>query len=233
MPPPGYLQGLRELCDRYEVLLVADETITGFGRTGAWWGVDGWGVSPDIATFAKGVTSGMLPFSGLVASGAVAEVFMHGLRERLPHPGATSSGYPLGCAVAAEVIRTIRDEGLLERCVRMGERLAAGLEEIAAGSPHVAEVRGRGLLRGLELVHDRETLAPLAGGSTRLQQAAKERGLMIYSCPTPIGRTLVEAVMLAPPLVVTEADVDAILERLADAVATLGPAARATYYAGG
>ena len=103
----------------------------------------------------------------------------------------------------------------------MGDRLRAGLDRIAAGSPHVGQVRGRGLLQGLELVADRTTLEPLPGGSGRLTALARDRQLMIYSCPTPLGRRTVEAVMLAPPLVVDEADVDAILDRLADAVADL------------
>ncbi len=219
VPPDDYLPRLRALCDAYDVLLVADETITGFGRTGTWWGVDHWDVKPDIATFAKGVTSGMLPFSGLVASSRIADVMM-GSAAGFPW-GHTFSGYPLGCAVAAEAIRTIAEEGLLERARVLGERLARGLQEIADASPHVAEVRGRGLLQGLELVQDRASLAPLPGGSGALQRAARERGLMIYACPTPIGRTLVEAVMLAPPLVIEEEDVDRIVELLGDAVASL------------
>jgi 4-aminobutyrate aminotransferase-like enzyme len=103
----------------------------------------------------------------------------------------------------------------------MGARLRAGLDTIAAGSPHIGQVRGRGLLQGLELVVDRTSLEPLEGGSSGLTALARERRLMIYSCPTPLGRRTVEAVMLAPPLVATAADIDAILDRLADAVSDL------------
>jgi adenosylmethionine-8-amino-7-oxononanoate aminotransferase len=219
VPPDGYLEGVRALCDRYGVLMICDETITAFGRTGAWFAVDHWGVKPDVVTFAKGISSGMTPLSGMAVAGHVADVFARS-PDGFPW-GHTFSGNPLGCAVACEVIRTIREDGLVEHAQAMGARLRAGLDQIAAGSPHIGQVRGRGLLQGLELVIDRASLEPLAGGSSRLTALARERQLMIYSCPTPLGRRTVEAVMLAPPLVVDAADVDAILERLADAVADL------------
>lgn len=216
VPPDGYLEGARALCDRYEVLMICDETVTGFGRTGQWWGVDHWGVQPDIVSFAKGVTSGVTPFSGLVVSGKVADVFQ-AAPEGFPF-GHTFSGNPVGCAVAAETIRVIRDDDLLTRSRDLGDRLRAGLEQAAASSPHVGQVRGRGLLQGLELVTDRETLEPLPGASAALAAAARERGLMIYSCPTPLGNRVIEAVLLAPPLVIDETDVDLIVDRLADAL---------------
>lgn len=219
VPPAGYIDGLRELCSRYGVLMICDETITGFGRTGEWWASDHWEGKPDIVTFAKGVTSGITPFSGMAVAGEVADVFL-ARPEGFPF-GHTFSGNPLGCAIAAEVIRTIRDEGLIERGRALGERLRAGMDEIAASSPHVGQVRGKGLLQGMELVTDRDSLEPLEGASNRLAAFAKERGLMIYSCPTPLGRRTIEAVMLAPPLIVDEADIDEILERLADAMRKL------------
>jgi taurine--2-oxoglutarate transaminase len=199
--------------------MICDETITAFGRTGAWFGVDHWDVKPDIATFAKGISSGMTPMSGMAVSGPIADVFA-ATADGFPW-GHTFSGNPLGCAVACEVIRTIRDEGLVENARAMGERLRAGLDRIAAGSPHIGQVRGRGLLQGMELVTDRDSLEPLPGGSGLLTAAARARNLMIYSCPTPLGRRTIEAVMLAPPLIVDDADVDTILERLADAVGDL------------
>jgi adenosylmethionine-8-amino-7-oxononanoate aminotransferase len=219
VPPDGYLEGVRALCDRYEVLMICDETVTSFGRTGQWWAVDHWGVQPDIVSFAKGVTSGVTPFSGLAMTGTIADVFASA-PEGFPY-GHTYSGNPIGCAVAAETIRTIRDEGLLENCTEMGKRLEVGLGEIAERSPYIGQVRGRGLLQGLELVRDKDSLEPLAGASYRLAELARERHLMIYSCPTPLGGTTIEAVMLAPPLIVDESDVDEILTRLADAVAAL------------
>jgi adenosylmethionine-8-amino-7-oxononanoate aminotransferase len=219
VPPDGYLQGVRDLCDRYRVLLICDETITGFGRTGTWWGCDHWAVAPDIVTFAKGVTSGVIPFSGLVVSGAVADVFM-AAPDGFPF-GHTFSGNPLGCAVAAETIRVLRDERLVERSADAGVRLRAGLEQIADRSPHIGAVRGRGMLQGLELVADRETLQPLPGGAAQLTGLARERDLLIYSCATPLRDQVVQAVLLAPPLVTSDTDLDAMVERLSDAVGEL------------
>jgi adenosylmethionine-8-amino-7-oxononanoate aminotransferase len=222
VPPDGYLEGVRDLCDRYEVLMICDETVTSFGRTGQWWAVDHWGVHPDIVSFAKGVSSGVVPFSGVAMTGDIADVFS-AAPEGFPY-GHTYSGNPVGCAVAAEAIRTIRDDGLLENCTEMGKRLEVGLRDIASRSPHVGQVRGRGLLLGLELVHDKDSLTPLQGASYRLAGIARQHHLMIYSCPTPLGDTTIEAVMLAPPLTVDETDVDEILGRLGDAVDELGRA---------
>jgi adenosylmethionine-8-amino-7-oxononanoate aminotransferase len=219
VPPDGYLEGVRALCDKYEVLMICDETVTGFGRTGTWFGVDHWGVQPDIVSYAKGVTSGVTPFSGLAMSGAIADVFA-AAPEGFPY-GHTYSGNPVGCAVAAEVIRTIRDEGLLERCQQMGKRLSDGLQQVADASLHVGQTRGRGLLQGLELVTDRESLEPLPGASYRLAGLARDRHLMVYSCPTPLGDRVIEAVMLAPPLTIDEHDVDEIVSRLGDALLAL------------
>jgi adenosylmethionine-8-amino-7-oxononanoate aminotransferase len=224
VPPEGYIDGVRELCDRYDVLMICDETITGFGRTGEWWASSHWQGKPDIVTFAKGVTSGITPFSGMAVSEKVADVFL-ARPEGFPW-GHTFSGNPLGCAIAAEAIRTIRDEDLISRGRALGKRLRAGMDEIAATTQHVGQVRGRGLLQGMELVTDRDSLEPLAGASDRLAAFAKDRGLMIYSCPTPLGQRTIEAIMLAPPLIVKEADIDEILGKLTDAVRKLDASPR-------
>ncbi|MCZ3386460.1 MAG: aspartate aminotransferase family protein [Actinomycetia bacterium] len=221
VPPDGYLEGVRALCDKYDVLMICDETVTGFGRTGQWWAVDHWGVQPDIVSYAKGVSSGVTPFSGLAMSGTIADVFA-AAPEGFPY-GHTYSGNPVGCAVAAEVIRTIRDDDLLANSTEMGKRLSAGLMEIADRSPHIGQVRGRGLLQGLELVTDKESLEPLAGASYRLAGLARDQNLMIYSCPTPLGERVIEAVMLAPPITIDERDIDEIVSRLGDAVEALSP----------
>ena len=192
-PPPGYMAELRRICDRNDVLLVFDETITAFGRTGEWFAACHWpDATPDIITFAKGVTSGIVPFSG----------------------------YPLGCAVAAEAIRVIRDEGLVAESRRKGALLRERLDALAASSPQIGDVRGLGLLQGLELVQDRETLAPSPGAAARLVKACRERGLMIYSCPTPLGATTIEAVLLAPPLTIADAELDEVVAILGDALSS-------------
>jgi adenosylmethionine-8-amino-7-oxononanoate aminotransferase len=217
-PPPGYMAELRRICDRHDVLLVFDETITAFGRTGEWFAACHWpDATPDIITFAKGVTSGIVPFSGVLVSGAVAELFEQS-PEGFPY-GHTFSGYPLGCAVAAEAIRVIRDEDLVAESARKGALLRDRLDALAAASPRIGDVRGLGLLQGIELVQDRDTLAPPPGAAARLVAACRERGLMIYSCPTPLGATTLEAVMLAPPLTIADAELDQVAAILADALA--------------
>ena len=217
-PPPGYVAELRRICDRHDVLLVFDETITAFGRTGEWFAACHWpDALPDIVTFAKGVTSGIVPFSGVLVSGAVAELFEQS-PEGFPY-GHTFSGYPLGCAVAAEAIRVIRDEDLVAESRRKGALLRAGLDELAAASERIGDVRGLGLLQGLELIDGRETLAPPPGAAARLVAACRERGLMVYSCPTPLGATTIEAVMLAPPLTIADAEIDEVVSILGDALA--------------
>ena len=219
-PPADYLRRVRELCDRYELLLVFDETITAMGRTGDWFAACHWpDALPDVITYAKGVTSGIVPFSGMLVRAEIAEVF-----EQSPDGfpwGHTFSGYPLGCAVAAEVIRVIRDEQLLEAARTKGAWLRGRLDELAARHAAIGQVRGRGLLQGLELVTDRETLTPLSGGSAKLTAACRERGLMIYPCPTTLGATTLEAVLLAPPLVTPDSELAEIVEILDDALSSI------------
>jgi adenosylmethionine-8-amino-7-oxononanoate aminotransferase len=218
VPPPGYIAQLRAICDRHDLLLVFDETITAFGRTGRWFAADHWPeAKPDIITFAKGVTSGIVPFSGVLVTGAVAELFEQS-PQGFPY-GHTFSGYPLGCAVAAEAIRVIRDEDLVAESRRKGALLRAGLDALATVSPRIGDVRGLGLLQGIELVTDRETLAPPPGAASRLVAACRERGLMIYACPTPMGATTIEAVMLAPPLTIADAELDEVVAILGEALA--------------
>ena len=146
-PPTGYIAELRRVCDRHDVLLVFDETITAFGRTGEWFAACHWPeATPDIITFAKGVTSGIVPFSGVLVSGAVAELFEQS-PEGFPY-GHTFSGYPLGCAVAAEAIRVIRDEDLVAESRRKGELLRARLDPLAAPRRTSATCAGSGSCRG-------------------------------------------------------------------------------------
>jgi adenosylmethionine-8-amino-7-oxononanoate aminotransferase len=224
-PPPGYVAELRRICDANDVLLVFDETITAFGRTGEWFAADHWPEAvPDIITFAKGVTSGIVPFSGVLVSGTVAEVFEQS-PQGFPY-GHTFSGYPLGCAVAAEAIRVIRDEGLVAESRRKGALLRGRLDALAGTSPHIGDVRGVGLLQGLELVRDRDSLAPDPGAAARLVAACRERGLMIYSCQTPLGASTIEAVMLAPPLTIADGELDEVVGILGEALAATSRAAR-------
>ncbi|MFJ6853652.1 aspartate aminotransferase family protein [Streptomyces sp. NPDC091271] len=157
-PPPGYLAGVREICDRYGIVFVLDEVMAGFGRTGKWFAADHDGVVPDLITFAKGVNSGYVPLGGVAISAEIAATF-----ETRPYPGGlTYSGHPLACAAAVATINVMEDEKVVESAAHLGEHvLGPGLRELAERHPSVGEVRGLGAFWALELVRDRETREPL------------------------------------------------------------------------
>jgi taurine--2-oxoglutarate transaminase len=173
VPPPGYLAGVREICDRYGIVFVLDEVMAGFGRTGTWFAAEHWGVTPDLITFAKGVNSGYVPLGGVAISGAIAETFA-----RRPYPGGlTYSGHPLACAAAVATINVMAEEGVVEHAAHLGETvLGPGLRELAERHPSVGEVRGLGAFWAVELVRDRETREPLvpynAAGEANAPMAA-------------------------------------------------------------
>jgi adenosylmethionine-8-amino-7-oxononanoate aminotransferase len=215
--PDGYLEAVREVCDRHQVLLVADEVITAFGRTGRWFAVEHDGAVPDVITFGKGIGGGMIPLSGMVASRRIREVV-----ERSPTGfsyGHTFSGNPLACAVGSAVIDVIEEEGLVEAAESRGARLRARLEELCGRHPIAHSVRGRGLLLGLELrTPDGSRFPAAAGVCGRVAAESREQGLMIYSCPTPVGTEHMDALMLAPPFVISDAEIDEAAARLDSAL---------------
>lgn len=183
VPPPGYLAGVRELCDEFGILMIADEVMAGFGRCGEWFAIDQWGVTPDLITFAKGVNSGYVPLGGVIMSQIVADTFA-----QRPFPGGlTYSGHPLACASAVASIGIFKDEGIVEHARLMGtDVIAPGLAELAARHPSVGEVRGLGVFWAIELVRDRETREPLvpfnaagaaAAPMNEFAAACKQRGL--------------------------------------------------------
>ncbi|MFI2783719.1 aspartate aminotransferase family protein [Streptomyces sp. ALB3] len=157
-PPPGYLAGVREICDRYGIVFVLDEVMAGFGRTGKWFAADHHDVVPDLMTFAKGVNSGYVPLGGVAISAEIAATF-----ETRPYPGGlTYSGHPLACAAAVATIKVMEEENILENAAHLGEHvLGPGLRALAERHPSVGEVRGLGAFWALELVRDRETREPL------------------------------------------------------------------------
>jgi taurine---2-oxoglutarate transaminase len=186
VPPDGYLAGVREICDRYGIVYVADEVMAGFGRAGEWFAVDRWDVRPDLITFAKGSNSGYVPLGGVIISAEIAETFAH----RVFPGGLTYSGHPLACAAAVASITAMAEEGIIEHARRLGEDvLGPGLREIADRHPSVGEVRGLGVFWALDLVRDkgtREMLVPYnATGEANapmvaLVAACKERGLLPF-----------------------------------------------------
>jgi taurine---2-oxoglutarate transaminase len=184
VPPAGYLAGVRDLCDRHGILLIADEVMSGFGRAGRWFACELDGVVPDLLTFAKGVNSGYVPLGGVAMREAVAATFA----ER-PYPGGlTYSGHPLACAAAVATIRTMEDEGVVEHAAALGEEVfGPGLEALMAEHPWVGEVRGTGAFWAVELVSDRTTREPLApyGGSSpqmaAILAACRRRGMLPFA----------------------------------------------------
>ena len=182
-PPPGYLAGVRSLCDEHGIVMVLDEVMAGFGRAGTWLALDHDGVTPDLVTFAKGVTSGYVPLGGVIISDAIHETFAH----RVYPGGLTYSGHPLACAAAVATIGAMRDEGIVEHAARLGaEVLGPGLRELQDRHPCVGDVRGVGAFWALELVTDRTTKEPLApyGGSSpamnEVVAACKKGGLLPF-----------------------------------------------------
>ena len=212
VPPADYFERVRATCDRFGILLIADEVVTGFGRTGRWFGLQHFGVDPDLSIFAKGVTSGYLPLSGVVLTRGVHDVLRR-LKGALPH-GFTYSGHPTACAVALRNLRIIEEEGLVERAAARGARLRAGLETLRRHEL-VGDVRGLGLLGALELVRDRETkelFDPAVGAGRRVFLAALEEGVIVRA----LGG---DVIAMSPPLVITESEIDRIVEVLDRALA--------------
>jgi taurine--2-oxoglutarate transaminase len=216
VPPPGYLAGVRALCDRHGVLLIADEVMSGFGRCGEWFAVDHWGVVPDLITFAKGVNSGYVPLGGVILGPRVYETFA----ER-PFPGGlTYSGHPLACAAAVATIEVMRDEQIPERVRDLGERVVRPrLSKLRDRHPSVGDVRGLGLFWAIELVRDRGTKemlvpynasGPAAKPMADVIAACKARGVWPF--------THFNRVHVVPPLIISEEELLQGIDAIDDAL---------------
>jgi taurine---2-oxoglutarate transaminase len=218
VPPPGYLQGVRDLCDRHGIVLIADEVMAGFGRCAEWFSIQRWGVDPDLICFAKGVNSGYVPLGGVIISDAIAATF----EDRVFPGGLTYSGHPLACASAVASINVFRDEDVLGQARALGDAIGPALGKIAAKHPAVGEVRGLGAFWAIELVRNRETremLVPYnASGADakpmqELMAACRTRGVW----PFPHFNRL----HIAPPLTTSPADLELGLARIDDALSVV------------
>ena len=229
VPPDEYWPSIADVCRRHEVLLIADEVMTGFGRTGRWFGMDHWGTRPDILVAAKGATSGYWPFGFAAASRRVFDTvtapgkgFTHGF---------TYSHAPVGAAVAREVLRILRDESLVEASATKGERLRTALSDRLDGHHAVGDVRGRGLLVGIELVENLASRRPFprtARVTEAVVAAAKERGVLLYSGTGQANGVDGDTLLLGPPFVVADDELDRIVEVTAEAIDAGVGAATAT-----
>ncbi len=221
VPPPGYLRGVRELCDRYGIVYIADEVMAGFGRSGKWFAVEHDGVLPDLLTFAKGVNSGYVPLGGVVINEAIAQTFA-----QQAYPGGlTYSGHLLACAAAVATITAMEDEGIVEQAEKLGrETLGPGLRELAEQHDWIGEVRGTGAFWAIELVADPDTREPLApyGGTSDAMAAivggCKRRGLLPMSNFNRIH--------FVPPLNTSAEDVTEAIAILDEALTEASSAAR-------
>jgi taurine---2-oxoglutarate transaminase len=204
-PPDGYLRRLRELCDRHGILLVFDEVITGFCRTGRWFGGQVWGVTPDLMTVAKGITSGYVPLGATIVSDRVAAYF----DDHYLGAGLTYAAHPLACAAGCATLEVYIEEDLAARAGAMGEKVLARLRELAARHPCVGEVRGVGLLACLELVRDRDTREPLTAQRTEAPVSAaiaQVRQAILGRRVWPLFRW--NLIGLTPPLTISDAELD-------------------------
>ena len=184
VPPPGYLEGVRALCDKYGIILILDEVMAGFGRTGEWFAFDNFNVKPDLVTFAKGSNSGYVPVGGVIISDEIAATF----NDRVFPGGLTYSGHPLACASIVGSIDAMKEEGVVENAKRIGaDVLGPGLRDLADRHKVIGEVRGLGVFWALDLVTDRATREPLApyGGTSpamgQLVAECKKRGLLPFT----------------------------------------------------
>ena len=209
VPPDDYFPLIRQICTKYDILFIADEVITGFGRTGEWFALKHWGVKPDILSFAKAITSGYAPLGGIQISDAIretvetaadTEAFMHGF---------TYSGHAMSCAVGLKNLEIMEREHFPERAKKLGVRLLEGLKTLKE-FPFVGDVRGLGLLCGVEIVSNKESKAADAGMTMKIFKAAQARGLRTR----PLGNSLA----FSPPLSITEDEVDEIIKRLGAAM---------------
>ncbi|HOD05384.1 MAG TPA: aminotransferase class III-fold pyridoxal phosphate-dependent enzyme, partial [Anaerolineaceae bacterium] len=215
IPPPGYMQGLRELCNKYDILLICDEVMSGFGRTGEWFAINHWNVNPDIMTMAKGLTSGYAPLGAVAMRQEIADTF----KDKVYEGGLTYNGHPLSLAAAIAVIEAMQADHMVEHARQMGEVLSDMLQELVDRHPSVGEVRSIGLFGILEIVRNRQTREPMApfGGSSPEMNAFKkymsDHGVFLY--------THWHTVLIIPPLIITP-------EELAEGFAILDQALEIT-----
>lgn len=213
VPPDEYFAVIQDICRKYKIMLILDEVMTGFGRTGAMFALEHWDVKPDIMALSKGMGSGYIPLGGVITRKEIVDPilagggFMHGF---------TSAGNPMACAVGLEVLSIIKGDHLAANARDRGNELLAGLQDLAKQHPIIGQVRGKGLLTAIELVQDRDSRSPFPpekGMNNLLTREAAKQGLIIYP-RRPINGLEGDHVLIAPPLIVSKEQVQEILLRL-------------------
>ena len=216
-PPPGYYQTIREICDRYDVLFISDEVMTGIGRTGRNFGIEHWDVVPDLMLFAKGISAGYAPLAGVMANERVIDVIRSGAGRY--ENTFTWGGNPMACAVGAAT---------LEAMVR--EEIVSGVEDIAPAffsqldglrrHPIVGDIRGKGLMAGIEFVQPggREPFPAEVGVTALIDRETRARGLLVYPCPGIVDGAVGDSILMVPPLVISNAEIGMLVDRLDSAI---------------
>ena len=207
--PPAFLRELRTFCDEHGILLIADEVQSGYGRTGRMWAFEHAGIVPDVVVLAKAIANG-LPLAAIVSSRQLQERWGRGAH------GSTFGGNPVACTAGSAVLATIREERLLDNANERGEELRAGLERIAAEDDRIGDVRGPGLMVGVEFVKDRATREPDGALPDRLSAACADAGLLVLTC----GRQH-EVIRWIPPLDVTAAEISEAVEIFGETLAAI------------
>ncbi len=212
----GYFTRIREICDRYGVLLILDEVMCGMGRTGTIFAFEQEGIAPDIVTIAKGLGGGFQPIGAVLLARKIFDAFREGSGQ-FQH-GHTYIGHPIAAAAANKVLEIVTRDGMMQHVLAMGERLQAGLEAALGQSPYVGDIRGRGLFRGIEIVTDKSSKTPFDPRlkiHAKIKKAAMARGLLTYPMGGTIDGIHGDHILLAPPYICTPDDIDQIVDRVA------------------
>ena len=218
VPVPEYYPMIREICDKHDVLFIDDEVIAGFGRTGKWFGIEHWGVSPDMITSAKGMTAGYTPMAVVIIDQKIGQVFTEKGASFIH--AFTMEGNPVSAAACLAVLDIIEKEGLVERSARLGEYFFQRGREKLSHHPVVGDIRGKGLFMGIELVKNKgtkEPFSPALHAANRLQQIAMEKGVMGYPATGFDNGVRGDALLVSPPFIITEDEIDAAFGMLDEA----------------
>ncbi|MEJ5375033.1 MAG: aminotransferase class III-fold pyridoxal phosphate-dependent enzyme [bacterium] len=217
-PPPGYWKCIREICDRYEVLLIMDEVMCGMGRTGKWFASEHYGVSPDLVTLGKGIAGGVQPLSAVGLRAEFRDLMARGSGSFVH--GGTYTHHPVACSAGLAVVRIIEEEGLVERCAEMGKVLEGMLREALEGSAHVGDIRGIGLMWGVELVAEKESMRPYPRKekvAEKIWQYLFAKGIITYRSVGFAGLDG-DAIILGPPFIIQEDELQLAVEAIGEAI---------------
>jgi adenosylmethionine-8-amino-7-oxononanoate aminotransferase len=219
IPPPDYWSAIREICNRYGVLLIADEVFVGLGRTGKWWGINHWNITPDILVTSKGTAGGYFPFGFIAAHGADVDSIYHTLGDF--NHGGTFSHHAVGAAAALATLNILQRENLVENSARQGVLLGQLLHDAFDAHPYIGDIRGRGLFWTLEIVQDKATKQPFPAAdhiAQTIMQHAFDAGLIVYHAQGCVDSKAGDLIHIGPPLIVTEAQLREIVTLLQEAV---------------